>query len=245
MAIALVLIAGTNLIFGSREDARATSSQLSRVKEFQDEANLPFEFQFIGQGRITGGSDDKWMIGNVPIRVGKQTQLNNELHPGDFVTLSGRILQNEVWLADRIELTQEGESFFTFNGPLEWIRGIVWRIGGHILLTGQQTKIGRNLMLNHLLLATFTVLDTGGWMALEIKAFERFPLEPTPIASATPTQSPNPTNASTKTEVSSPKPGSISKPSGGEREKKERPSKSKKNSRSTGKGKGHRKNSKK
>lgn len=239
MALAFVLIAGTSLIFGSREGARATSSQLSGVEGFQDLANLPFEFQFIGQGRITGGSDDKWMVGNLPIQVGERTQLKNELHPGDFVTLSGRILNNKVWLADRMELAQAGESFFTFNGRLDWVRGTVWRIGGYTLLTDPRTIIDSNLVSNEFLLATFTVLENGSWLALDIKAFERFPLEPTPIPSTTPTLPPNPTLAPVRTEVSAPRPSNDAK------EIKDRPSKSSKNSHPKGKAKGHQKNDKK
>jgi hypothetical protein len=139
-----VLIAGINLISGSRDVIKAASRQSSAFDRPRGAANLPFDFQFIGQGRIAGGSDDMWMIGNVPIQVDDHTQLNNDIHPNDFVTLSGRILPNKVWLADRIELAQEGESFFTFNGPLEWVRGSSWRIGGYLLLTTLQTKLGSN-----------------------------------------------------------------------------------------------------
>src|SRR5512147_2841096 len=88
LIVAFVLIAGPNLIFGPRQDTRVTANQLPRVKESQNGANLPIEFQFIGQGRITGGSDDQWMIGNVAIQVDEHSQLNSELHPGDFVSLS-------------------------------------------------------------------------------------------------------------------------------------------------------------
>ena len=236
LAAAFVLIAGTSLVFGSRGDNRANASQLSGARGSESRANLPFEFQFIGQGRITGGSDDKWMIGNVAIQVDKHSQLNSELHPGDFVSLSGRILNKEGWLADQIELTPEGQSFFTFNGPLEWVRGAAWRIGGHDLLTNGQTRIGNNLMPNDLLLATFTVLDTGDWMAMEIKAFERFPLEPAPAATAAPTQTPEPTEAPTETEVAPPNPIPVYKPYEGEG--KDKPPNSQKNSRPKGKSKG-------
>ena len=173
MAIAFLSFAGINMIFGSQEAAQAISGGSFGINGYQDEANLPFDFQFVGQGRITGGSDDRWMIGNVPILVGEHTQLNNELHPGDFLTLSGRILQTKEWLADRIELSQAVESFFTFNGPLEGVRGNVWRIGGHSLVVNLQTKLGSNLMANDLLLVTFTGLDSGEWLAVEIGVSSR------------------------------------------------------------------------
>lgn len=244
IAIAFLSFAGINLIFGSREAAQAISGQSFGINGYQDEANLPFDFQFIGQGRITGGSDDRWMIGNVPILVGEHTQLNNELHPGDFVTLSGRILQNEEWLADRIELTQAGESFFTFNGPLEWVRGIFWRIGGHSLVINLQTKLGSNLIVNDLLLVTFTVVDNGGWLALEIKSFDRFPIEPTPIPTAISIQPPSQTNAPIKTVDPASKSSEKSKPSEGARKKHVPDSKSQNDRGSKGKGEGHQENDK-
>ena len=147
---------------------------------------MPSDFQFIGQGRITGGSDNTWLIGEVPIRVDGHTQLGSELRPGGFVTLSGRILQNKVWLADRIEAAAMGESFFTFSGPLEAMGVDTWLIGGNPLWVNRQTILAEDLALGELVLATFTVLPEGQWQALEIKAFDQFPADPTPVP--TPTQ---------------------------------------------------------
>src|SRR3990170_6021226 len=87
IAVVLLSFTGINLIFGPSQAAQAISSGSSGIDGYQDMANLPFDFQFIGQGRITGGTDGGWLIGNIPILVGEHTQLSNELHPGDFVTL--------------------------------------------------------------------------------------------------------------------------------------------------------------
>jgi len=160
------------------------------------------------------------------------------------VTLSGRILQNEAWLADRIGLTQAGESFFTFNGPLDWVRGDTWRIGGHSLVINPQTKLGSNLMANDLLLVTFTALDSGEWLALEIKSFDRFPLEPTLIPTAISTQTPSQTIAPLKTAVPASKSSEKSKPSEGPGKKHDPDSNSQRDRGSKGKSEGHRKNNK-
>jgi len=244
IALAFLSFAGINMIFGSRQAAQAISAGSFGIDGYQDVANLPIDFQFIGQGQITGGSDDRWMIGNIPILVGKHTQLNNELHPGDFLTLSGRILQTKEWLADRIELSQAVESFFTFNGPLEGVRGNVWRIGGHSLVVNLQTKLGSNLMANDLLLVTFTALDSGEWLALEIKSFDRFPLEPTLIPTAISTQTPSQTIAPLKTAVPASKSSEKSKPSEGPGKKHDPDSNSQRDRGSKGKSEGHRKNNK-
>ena len=233
------LIFGISTISGIREDTHA-AARLSRSKDSPpDGAILPFDYQFIGQGRVTGGSDNMWLIGNVPVRVDGHTELGNELHPGAFVSLSGRIPENNGWLADRIELAQEDESFFAFNGLLEKVDADMWLIGGHSLIVNAQTVLGENLAVDDIVLATFTVLNSGEWLALEIKAFDRFPVEPTPVPTPTPIQTP----ASTNPVISNSQPGWNAKPQDGPK-KKDRDSKEKKDSKSRGKSASHRKNKK-
>ena len=162
MKIGRVLIAGFALIFGIStisgiQDDTQAAAHLSRSNDGSlDGAILPFDFQFIGRGQVTGGSDNTWLIGKVPVRVDGHTQVGNELHPGDYVSLSGRISGDQVWLADRIELAQKGESFFSFNGPLEEIGADAWLIGGYSLKLNAQTVLGEDLAVNDIVLATFT-----------------------------------------------------------------------------------------
>jgi len=182
----------------------------------QDGPTLRPDFQFIGQGRITGGTESTWIIGGIPINLDEHTQLMSDLHAGDFVTLTGRIVQDGTWLADRIELTQENESFFTFNGRLDWMRGSVWRIGGHSLLVNLITELGSNLGIGDTLMATFSVLENGAWLAYKIVAFDKFPPTPTPtpMPTATPTEAPQPTSIPESQPEIKPanKPGPASKP---------------------------------
>lgn len=191
LAIPFLLIVAISLFSGSR-DATQAAARLSPVVDLpQDAADLPFDFQFIGQGQITGGTDDVWMIGNVPIRVDDNAKLIGDLHVGDFVILSGRILQDQSWLADRIQSTQDEQTYFTFNSPLERIQGSVWQIGGHSLTINQRTEMGENLQVNQILLTTFTALEDGTWVALKIVAFEKFPEQP--VVVTTETLAPTPT----------------------------------------------------
>jgi hypothetical protein len=182
IALVVILIVAINTITGSREETQAApgSGALS-----PDTSNLPYDFQFIGQGRITAGSEEVWVIGGIPIHVEDRTQLMSTFHVGDFVSLSGRILDSDIWLADRIELSEEKSSHYTFNSPLDWVRGSIWRIGGHSLFVGLGTELGTNLASSEVLLATFTVHESGAWQALEIRAFDPVVFEPTPTSSPT------------------------------------------------------------
>jgi hypothetical protein len=188
--VIIVIIAFVMAAFVHNDPPNGTM-QAQNVALAQGDPTLPPDFQFIGQGRITGGTESTWIIGGVPIHPDEHTDLMSDLHVGDFVTLTGRILQDGTWLADRIELIGAGESFFTFNGRLDWIRGSVWRIGGHALLVNLRTELGSNLGIGDTLMATFSVLESGAWLASRIVAFDKFPATPTPTA--TPTEAPQPT----------------------------------------------------
>jgi hypothetical protein len=195
-AVVILVAVGIPSILLSREETQAAPGSARASNSSQDE-NLPFDYQFVGQGRISGGSEQTWIIGDVPIHVNGHTQVADDLHVGDFVSLSGRILQDGRWLADRIELTPEDSSFFTYNGPLEWMRAGTWRIGGHSLLVDEHTEVESGLGIDQILLATFTGQGDGAWLALKIEAFDKFPATPTPAVSPTP----KPTKRPTKTPV--------------------------------------------
>lgn len=178
----LILIAGINAITGTGEETQAAAGF---DRQLSDGANVPYDFQFTGQGRITAGTERVWVIGGIPIQVHEGTQLISTFHVGDFVSVSGRISDRDVWLADRIEPSKGERSFYTFNSPLEWVRGSIWRLGGHSLLVDLGTELGNNLASSDVLLATFTVLESGAWQALEIKAFDPTVFEPTRTPSPT------------------------------------------------------------
>jgi len=234
------LIFGISTISGIWEDTQA-AGRLSRSNDLSlYGSNLAFDYQFIGQGQVTGGSDGTWLIGNLPVRVDSHTQMGNDLHPGDFVSLSGRISEVYVWLADRIELAQKSESFFSYNGPLEEIGAEGWLVGGHSLLVNAQTALGENLAVGDIVLVTFTVLKSDEWLALEIKAFDRFPIEPTPVPTPTPIQA----SAPIQTGISNSQPGWNAKPPKTTK-KKDNDSNGKKDSKDRGRSESHRKDKKK
>jgi hypothetical protein len=147
------------------------------------------DFQFTGQGQILGGAGNTWMVSSVPIQVGEHTQIIGALNAGDYVTLSGRILDSGVWLADRIEKAVIQQPVFTFNGLLLSIEPGAWQIGSTTLALNEASEVDAELAVNDPVLATFTPLESGAWLALKIERFDEPWIEPTPIPSATPTPS--------------------------------------------------------
>jgi len=182
LATPVLLIAVINLIPGVGEGTQAAFRRAAAIDRPQEVANLPLDFQFMGQGRISGGAGDTWMIGDIPIEVAKHTHIVGELHAGDFVVLSGRILPDKTWLADRIQATQEDRSFFTFNGPLEGVQQSEWQVGGQSLTVNKRTEVEANLQVGQVLLATFSVLEDRSWTATKIVAFNKFPAPPESVA---------------------------------------------------------------
>ncbi len=190
MLITLMLVLGLTMASSARSDIKATSRAGQTVGKDPRAFPASVDFQFTGQGWILGGAGDTWLISGVPIRVDERTKIIGAVNAGDSVTLSGRILDSGIWLADRIERAGIQQPIFTFNGLLESIEPGAWRIGSKTLAVNEQTEVDTELAINDPVLATFTSLPDGTWLALKIEAFDKPWVEPTPIPTPTPTLSP-------------------------------------------------------
>jgi hypothetical protein len=187
--ILLVLVLGFTMAGSARSDIKATS-RLGQAFGKDARAWLASaDFQFTGQGWIMGGAGNTWLVSGVPIQVDEHTQIIGALNVGDSVTLSGRILDSGAWLADRIERADIQQPVFTFNGLLSSIEPGAWRIGSTTLALNESSEVDAGLAVNDPVLATFTPLEGGTWLALRIEPFDKPWVEPTPIPTATPTPS--------------------------------------------------------
>lgn len=155
-------------------------------REVDAEANSSQNYQFVGQGSIHGGTQLEWVIGKVPVRIDENTQIIGDLHVGDFVTVSGRRVNDHVWVADRIESITGDQSFFTYNGSIERVQASVWKIGGYNLIINSQTEVDGSLKLDDLALVTFFVNQDGAWIATSLQAFDPSLMQPTPTQTPTP-----------------------------------------------------------
>ncbi len=181
--------------------SQATSDAMGAAAQSINSQASPRAYQFIGQGKILGGSGETWSIGGLPVVVGNQTQLNNEIHPGETVSLLGHITKNGVWQAERIQPISDNESFFSFAGPLESRSPSVWQIAGISVSVNENTQVAETVQDQELVLVTFNVLSDGTWLALRIESLSdspgvvTLPDTPTPAlltATPIPTVSPTP-----------------------------------------------------
>lgn len=140
-------------------------------------------YRFVGQGELTNIVGTVWTIGNLPVTVISQTVIVGNPTVGAFVSVSGRIVSGDVWLADMITVATPGASSFSFTAPVENIGPNFWQIGAvTVAVTSQTQRIG-NLELGTLAQVTFTILSDGTLVALAIEAIGG--ALPTPTATAT------------------------------------------------------------
>jgi hypothetical protein len=140
-------------------------------------------YQFAGQGELTSIAGTLWTIGNLPVTVIGQTVIVGDPTVGDFVSVSGRIVSGNVWLADVITASSPGASSVSFTAPIENIGPNFWQIGAVTVAVTKQTQLIGSLELGTLAQVTFTALSDGTMVALVIEEIGK-PL-PTPTATAT------------------------------------------------------------
>ena len=156
-------------------------------------------YQFAGQGELTNIADTVWTIGNLPVTVISQTVIVGNPKVGDFVSISGRVLSGNVWLADVIHISAPGASSFSFTAPIESMGPNFWQIGAVTVAVTSQTQLIGNLQLGTLAQVTFTVLSDGTLVALVIEEIGGPPPTPTPTATFTTTVTMTPTGTATAT----------------------------------------------
>ena len=208
------LVVGVALAGSPDSDPRAALRKTQSVSKARVGFLEPPDFQFIGQGQIVGGAGMSWLISGVPIQLDDNTQIVGDLGAGDFVVLSGRILSSGNWLADHIERSDVKDVYFTFNGPLVAMSQESWKIGDKSLVVDERTELGSDLALDDLVLATFTLMEDGSWLALKVEYFDEPWVEPTPAPTETIAPAEKPAPAIITAPRENDKPSAKPKPAG-------------------------------
>ena len=181
----------------------ASQDQVAAAAPPNNDLQSAWAYQFTGQGKILGGSGASWIIGGVPIVVSDQTQIENGLHPGDAVSVLGQISKDGKWVAKRIALVSDQDSFFSFGGPVESRTQTAWQVAGISVRVVEQTKLATSIQDNELVVVTFKVMPDGTWQALNIEGLTSLAETPTPTpTSPPPTASPEPTTTDQNQTVS-------------------------------------------
>lgn len=180
-----VLLVGLLIVFGNIS-SRATPDGAEAASQSQNESLSVRAYQFTGQGKLQGGSGETWIVGGVPVVVNGDTQIEDDIHPADSISLLGHITKNGKWVAERVVPIAEQDSFFSFAGPLEARDQNIWHVAGFPLLVNAATQLGEAIPDHELVLATFKVQPDGTWLALQIEALSALEASRTPTPTATP-----------------------------------------------------------
>jgi hypothetical protein len=193
LGVAVVLILAAVVVAVAKSSASNINSPLKTIGRAFDISLAPRKYQFVGQGRLQGGSGNTLLIGNLPVVVNTQTQFAGAIRPGEMVSLAGSILANQSWLVDRLEPVSASDTYFIFAGPLESRSDAVWKVGGMSVQVNSDTTIDPDLKIQDMLLVTFNVQEDGTWLASKIESLQNHPGElptsiptPTEIVVATP-----------------------------------------------------------
>ncbi len=109
--IGFVLLVTLLVVFGNGNSQASLGQSMSAVRQ-QKDLSSPQEYQFTGQGELTAGSAEAWVVGGVPVVISDQTQIEGKIHPGDSVSLVGHILEDGSWLAERVVPISERRILF-------------------------------------------------------------------------------------------------------------------------------------
>ncbi len=188
LGAAIVLILAVVIVAVAKGSASNNNSPLKTIGRAIDVSLAPRKYQFIGQGRLQGGSGNTLLVGNLPVVVNSQTQFAGAVQPGEMVSLAGSILANQSWLVDRLEPVSDSETYFIFAGPLESTSDTVWKVGTISILVNSDTVIDPDLKPQEMLLVTFNVQEDGTWLASKIESLQNNPGVIPPTQTPTPTK---------------------------------------------------------
>jgi hypothetical protein len=121
-------------------------------------------FEFVGYVEQI----DPWIVSGIAFETEVWTEIDDDIEVGDLVKVEGRILPDGTWVADEIELADDGKELsFEFVGI---VRGIdPWIVGGIELAVDSNTEIKGRIGVGDLVKVEGKILPDGTWLATEIK----------------------------------------------------------------------------
>jgi hypothetical protein len=141
------------------EDGRLEAESI-RLQE--SNLGLPFEFSGVVQEMNT----EDWLISGRSVHVTAQTAMPADLSSGELVQVSGRILDDQTWLATNIVRVDEQSGYFEFTGELQSMDP--WQVAGISFETRDWTVIAPGLKPGDLVVVKGEIDTTGSWIAEEI-----------------------------------------------------------------------------
>ena len=119
---------------------------------------------------------DPWLVSGVPLSVVNTTVIDEGLAVGDVVDVSGSILEDGTWQADRIARSLAGPQAFEITGELQNLQP--YQVAGITLEVNAWTEIDEGLAIGDLVRVTGRIQPDGSWLAYSI---QRLDFAPNPL----------------------------------------------------------------
>ncbi len=144
---------------------QADGSWLAESIKLADEDERKFE--------ITGSVEgiDSWKVAGVEFETAAWTEIDENIKVGDRVKVEGRIQEDGTWVADEIELIEEGQGLrFEFVGKVT--SADPWVIGGVPVASDESTEIADGIEVGDIVRVEGTIQPDGALLAEKISPVE-------------------------------------------------------------------------
>lgn len=139
-------------------------SWLAREIKLLDEEGSRFEFV----GELLG--IDPWWVGAITFEVRDWTLIDAGVEVGEQVRVSGVVLEDGTWVAERVELVDDKLLQLIFVGTVDSIDP--WQIAGLPIDTDENTVIDEGIVSGDLVKVTVWILADGSWLAQSIELLD-------------------------------------------------------------------------
>jgi len=155
-----------------------------------NQAPEPPAYTFTLTDKLTLADGNVWWIGGMPFVITSDTLLLDKFEPGDTLLMTGRILENGLWVVDSIQPAQDTGKKSTFAGVVEEIGDQTWMIGGIPVQVNLATRLSDSIQVGYVVEVKYVILGSGSWQAVEISTLVAGKL-PAPKPTSTDTPSPS------------------------------------------------------
>jgi hypothetical protein len=108
-----------------------------------------------------------WSISGQTLQVSNRTYIAGAPTVGQVFQIEGRILENGLWMADKISPLQE-EFRSSFTGLVEAITDDIWTISGKSVIVNDSTQVEGSVGIGVSVDVEYYALNSGNWFALQI-----------------------------------------------------------------------------